>query len=108
MYRKGYNKNTKGVENYDVKILENYLTNLNLNNLLNVRTSLILKILLYSGARRGEILALKIEDFKEDDELYIINTIGKGDKERILCYRAIYQVLKLFSSLYQSARHRLI
>ncbi|WNL17949.1 tyrosine-type recombinase/integrase (plasmid) [Arcobacter cryaerophilus gv. pseudocryaerophilus] len=74
----------KGVENYDVKILENYLTNLNLNNLLNVRTSLILKILLYSGARRGEILALKIEDFKEDDELYIINTIGKGDKERIL------------------------
>lgn len=74
----------KGVENSDVKILEDYLDKLNLNNFLNVRTSLILKILLYSGARRGEILALKIENFYENDGLYIINTIGKGDKERIL------------------------
>lgn len=74
----------KGVDNYDVKILEDYLDKLNLNNFLNVRTSMILKILLYSGARRGEILALKIENFYENNELYIINTIGKGDKERIL------------------------
>lgn len=74
----------KGVENSDVKILEDYLDKLSLNTFLNVRTSLILKILLYSGARRGEILALKIENFYENDGLYIINTIGKGDKERIL------------------------
>ena len=74
----------KGVENKDVKTLETYLASLTLENFLNVRASLILKILLYSGARRGELEVLKTNDFHEDGELYVIHTIGKGDKERTL------------------------
>ena len=74
----------KGVENKDVKLLEEYIKNLKLDNFLNIRASLILKILLYSGARRGELEALRTNNFIEDDELYIIHTIGKGDKERTL------------------------
>lgn len=74
----------KGVEKKDVKILEDHLANIKLNNFLNIRSSLILKILLYSGARRGELEALKTENFTADGELYIIHTIGKGDKERTL------------------------
>ena len=74
----------KGVEVNDVKILEEYLSNLKLDTFLKIRTSMILKILLYSGARRGELEALETKDFIEDGQLYIINTIGKGDKERIL------------------------
>ena len=74
----------KGVESNDVKILEEYLSNIKLDSYLKVRTSMILKILLYSGARRGELEALKTKDFIEDGKLFIINTIGKGNKERIL------------------------
>ena len=74
----------KGVENKDVKLLEEYIRNLKLDNFLNIRASLILKILLYSGARRGELEALRTNNFIEDNELYVIHTIGKGDKERTL------------------------
>ena len=74
----------KGVENKDVKLLEEYIKNLKLDNFLNIRASLILKILLYSGARRGELEALRTDNFIEDNELYVIHTIGKGDKERTL------------------------
>lgn len=74
----------KGVEKRDVKILEAYLSGLRMDTFLTVRISLILKILLYSGARRGELEVLKTNDFHEDGELYVIHTIGKGDKERTL------------------------
>ncbi len=74
----------KGVENKDVKILEAYLASLSLESFLNVRASLILKILLYTGARRGELEVLKTKNFIEDGALYVIHTIGKGDKERTL------------------------
>lgn len=74
----------KRVEKNEISIIENYLIDLKLDNFLSIRTSIILKILLYSGARRGEIIALKTSNFTKDGELYIINTIGKGDKERIL------------------------
>ena len=74
----------KGVENKDVKIIESYLDTLEINSLVNARNSFLLKLSLYSGARRGELAVIKIDDFIESDDLYIINTIGKGDKERIL------------------------
>ena len=80
----------KGVEKDDVKILENYLANLNFNSFINIRSSMILKILLYTGARRGELEVLQTKDFYEDEELYVINTIGKGDKERTLYIPKIY------------------
>jgi site-specific recombinase XerD len=74
----------KGVESKDIQLLEAYLANLKLNNFLNIRASIILKILLYSGARRGELESLETKNFIEDGELYVIHTLGKGDKERIL------------------------
>jgi integrase len=74
----------KGVENKDVQLLEEYIKGLKLDSFLNNRASLILKILLYSGARRGELEALETDNFIEDNELYVIHTIGKGDKERTL------------------------
>lgn len=74
----------KGVENKDVQLLEEYIKGLKLDSFLNIRASLILKILLYSGARRGELEALETDNFIEDNELYVIHTIGKGDKERTL------------------------
>lgn len=74
----------KGVEKNDVKILEEYIKDLKLNSFLNVRSSLLIKILLYSGARRGELEVLETKNFIKDGELYIIHTVGKGDKERIL------------------------
>jgi len=80
----------KGVEKNDIKILEDYLTNLQLNNFLNIRNSLLIKILLYSGARRGELEVLETKNFIKDKELYIIHTVGKGDKERILYIPSIY------------------
>lgn len=80
----------KGVEKNDVKILEEYLKNLKFDNFITVRTSLILKILLYSGARRGELQVLKTSDFIEDKKIFIINTIGKGSRERTLYIPKIY------------------
>ena len=64
----------KGVEKDDVKILEKYLANLNFNSFINIRSSMILKILLYTGARRGELEVLQTKDFYEDEELYVINS----------------------------------
>jgi len=74
----------KGVKNTDVEKFEAYLKTIKLDSFLNVRASLLLKVLYYSGARRGELEAIKVSDFIESEDLYIINTIGKGDKERIL------------------------
>lgn len=74
----------KGIEKDDIEKLEDYMKTLNLESFIGVRNSLILKLLLYSGARRGEVLALRVENFRKDGELYIIETVGKGDKERIL------------------------
>jgi site-specific recombinase XerD len=74
----------KGVESKDIQLLEGYLANLKLNSFLNIRASIILKILLYSGARRGELEILETKNFIEDGELYVIHTLGKGNKERIL------------------------
>lgn len=74
----------KGVENKDVKIIEDFLGTLEFNSLVNARNSFLLKLSLYSGARRGELAVIKIDDFIESGDLYIINTIGKGDKERTL------------------------
>ena len=88
--RKLQKRTPKGVEKDDVKILETYLASMNFNSFINIRSSMILKILLYTGARRGELEALQTKDFYEDEELYAIHTIGKGDKERTLYIPKMY------------------
>jgi len=76
----------KGVESEDVTKIKDYLKELNEKNksFENIRNSLLIKLSLYSGARRGELGAIMVRDFIEDGDIYIINTIGKGSKERIL------------------------
>jgi len=74
----------KGIEKLDINKIKDYLEQLKITNLETARESILLKLSLFSGARRGELSAIRVDDFIEDDELYIINTIGKGSKERIL------------------------
>ncbi len=76
----------KGIVSDDVQKIKDYIEELNEKekSFLNIRNSLLIKLSLYSGARRGELAAISVNDFIEDDDIYIINTIGKGSKERIL------------------------
>ena len=74
----------QGIESKDLKKLETYINSLPKENFQSIKSSLLLKILLYSGARRSELENIKTNDFIEDSKVYIIHTIGKGEKERIL------------------------
>ena len=38
----------------------------------------------YCGLRKNEVINLKLSDFIEEDEIYVIYVIGKGNKEREL------------------------
>jgi len=50
----------------------------------NYRNTLLLKIMLFAGARVSEAISIKFEDIKQSpkDELYEIMVIGKGSKQR--------------------------
>lgn len=74
----------KGVEQNDVLKIESFLDSMDISGEQNAKTSLMIKIMLYGGARRGEISNIRIDDFADEGEIYIIRTIGKGDKERVL------------------------
>lgn len=75
----------KGIEEEDMVKVKNYLNTLNIDNFLDLRRSMILKILIFSGCRRGELQEITIDDFNLiNDELYSISVIGKGSKERTL------------------------
>ncbi len=54
------------------------------NKLINVRNALLCKTFLYSGLRVGELLPLRICDYKydEDNNVYSLLVRGKGNKER--------------------------
>ena len=76
----------KGIADEDIYKIIAYLNALDKNYFLNVRISLLVKMYLYTGARRDELRNVKISDFHEmpDRESYVVNTIGKGQKERTL------------------------
>lgn len=50
----------------------------------NNRNVLLAKIIIFSGVRISEALGIKLNDFQDSskDELYLVNVIGKGTKER--------------------------
>ncbi len=48
------------------------------------RNRLIIKIILYSGIRVGEALGIMLKDIFLDDNLYIIEVRGKGNKPRVV------------------------
>ena len=74
----------KGLDESEKEKLLQYLENLNINseNIITYRNSLIIKMFFYCGLRKNEMINLKVSDFIEEDETYVIYIIGKGDKER--------------------------
>ncbi|MBW4057206.1 MAG: tyrosine-type recombinase/integrase [Proteobacteria bacterium] len=54
------------------------------NRLINYRNALLCKTFLYGGIRVNELLPLRLSDYKYDEEnnVYAILVLGKGDKER--------------------------
>ena len=50
---------------------------------LAARNRLIIKIILYTGVRVTEALKLNMKDFVKEDNIYIIQIKGKGNKPRV-------------------------
>lgn len=76
----------KGIDAESCDKFKCYLNSIPFNTAINVRNSFLMKILYYTGARRGELANIKIDETKFIDKgkYYVIITIGKGDKERFL------------------------
>ncbi len=76
----------KGLDNKEKKQLLQFLETLNSNceNITTYRNSIIVKMFFYCGLRKNEVINLKLSDFIEEDEIYVIYVIGKGNKEREL------------------------
>lgn len=52
------------------------------DNVFAYRNALIIKTLLFAGLRRAEIISLSLKDYVEEDNIYILNFFGKGEKQR--------------------------
>lgn len=77
----------KGISDAHSKKLSDYIDSIPLDNFLNIRNSMVLKLLFYTGARRGELENITTKSFLPKGKIYVIQTIGKGNKERILYIR---------------------
>ncbi len=51
---------------------------------ISARNKLIIKIILYTGIRVSEAININIKDFNKDNEVYIIQVRGKGNKPRVV------------------------
>jgi integrase/recombinase XerD len=52
------------------------------------RNRLILKIIIYTGVRVSEILNLKIKDIFKEDNVYLLQIRGKGNKPRVVMIKS--------------------
>ena len=52
------------------------------------RNRIILKIIIYTGIRVSEMLNLKLKDIYKEDDVYIIQVRGKGNKPRVVMIKA--------------------
>ncbi|RXJ70221.1 integrase [Halarcobacter ebronensis] len=52
------------------------------------RNRLILKIIIYTGIRVSEMLNLRIRDIFKEDDVYILQVRGKGNKPRVVMIKA--------------------
>ncbi len=52
------------------------------------RNRLILKIIIYTGIRVSEMLNLKLKDMYKEDDVYIIQVRGKGNKPRVVMIKS--------------------
>lgn len=87
----------KGLTEEEREKLLHYLYELNMNSdkVVDYRNSLITKMFLYCGLRKNEMISLKISDFIEEDDIYNIYVIGKGDKEREVFIKKTHISLEL-------------
>lgn len=74
----------KGISKKDADKFEIYLSELPKQKFIDIRNALVLKILFYTGARRGELANITTDKIAKKDNLFVISTIGKGNKERYL------------------------
>ena len=51
---------------------------------ISARNKLIIKIILYTGIRVSEAININMKDFNKDNEVYIIQVRGKGNKPRVV------------------------
>lgn len=54
------------------------------------RDRLIIKIIIYTGIRVSEAINLKLQNIIPENELYMINVQGKGDKYRVVMIKAYH------------------
>ncbi len=52
------------------------------------RNKLIIKMIIYTGIRVSEMLNLKLRDIYKEEDLYILQVRGKGNKPRIAMIKA--------------------
>ena len=76
----------KGLDDTEKDKLLKYLEKLNTNSnsITDYRNTLIVKLFFYCGLRKQEMINLKISDFVDEDDFFVIYIIGKGNKEREL------------------------
>ncbi|RXJ86426.1 tyrosine-type recombinase/integrase [Arcobacter sp. CECT 8985] len=54
------------------------------SNKIAARNKLIIKIILYTGIRVNEAINIDLKDFNKDEDAYIIQVRGKGNKPRVV------------------------
>ncbi|AXX95128.1 tyrosine-type recombinase/integrase [Arcobacter ellisii] len=59
------------------------------SNNTSYRNRLILKIIIYTGVRVSEILNLKIKDIFKEDNVYLLQIRGKGNKPRVVMIKSL-------------------
>lgn len=70
------NRFLEAIENYEFSMDTAY------------RNRLILKIIIYTGIRVSEMLNLKIKDIFKEDDAYILQVRGKGNKPRVVMIKS--------------------
>lgn len=84
------------LNDYEYDILQRYLSSpIKPRSFIQYRNRLILKLLLYTGVRASEVLGISLKDFTvlEEDGVYKIKILGKGNKERYV-YIPIQKISK--------------
>ena len=54
---------------------------------IGIRSRLIIKLILYTGIRVGEAITVKKNDFFKEDDTYVLQVRGKGNKPRVVMIR---------------------
>ncbi len=66
----------------------NAIDNFEFTDNIGYRNRLILKIIIYTGIRVSEILNLKIKEIYKEDNVYILQIRGKGNKPRVVMIKS--------------------